>query len=78
MKQFNNQFIVEKWVKIILSVYKGDYYYQKLVSEEHRKFNTNEYINLLKKQIKLLKLREPIFSKVSLNFNKLRIFRSKD
>ena len=67
MKKFNNQFIIEKWVKIILSVYKGDYYYQKLVSEEQKKFNTNQYINLLKKQIELLKFREPIFSNVSLN-----------
>ena len=66
MKKFNNQLIVKKWINIICSVYKGENYYQKLLKEDYQK-DTNKYLNLLKKQLQLLKIREPIMKNISLN-----------
>ena len=36
MKKFNNELILQKWNKIILSIYNGDYYYQKLRKQDKK------------------------------------------
>ena len=72
MKKFDNHLTLEKWIKLILSVYKGETFYQRLVNEVNKGNNTM-YINLLNNQLKLLKIREPITNKISfkniLDFN---------
>jgi len=64
MRQFNNKLLIEKWVKLILSVYKGEYYYNKL-REEYKILSQNNAINLLNNQLKLLKLRNKSFRNIT-------------
>ena len=68
MKKFNNELIVEKWIKLIFSVYKGGNYYQKLVYEEQRKYNDIKYIHEFRRQLKVLKARHPVMKKISFAF----------
>ena len=66
MKKFKNELTVKKWIELILAVYKGQYYYNKL-REENRKISEKEAINHLKNQLKLLKMRKSEMKVVSLN-----------
>ena len=63
MKQFNNEFLLEKWVKLILSIFNDDYYFVKL-KEEDKKLNEKESVKILENQIKLLKMRNRKFLNV--------------
>ena len=78
MRKFNNKLIVDKWIKLIVSVYKGGNYYQELINEEQRKYNDIKYINQFKRNLKLLKKRKPIMKKISLknilNFDFMKNF----
>ena len=78
MRKFNNKLTVEKWIKLIVSVYKGENYYQALINAEQRKYNDIKYINQFKKNLKLLKKRKPILKKISLkkilNFDIMKNF----
>ena len=58
MKIFNNEILFKKWVKLILLINKGDYYYQKWRQEDSKKYTINEE-NILENQINLLKMRIP-------------------
>ena len=64
MKQFNNEFLLEKWVKLILSIYNGDHFYIKL-REINKKINEKEAFKILRNQIKLLKIRNKNFLNIS-------------
>ena len=64
MKQFNNDILLIKWVKLILSIYNNDSYYIKL-REEDIKINQNEAIKIINNQIKLLKMRDKNFYNIS-------------
>ena len=57
MINFNNEFLFKKWNQLVLSVYNGDDYYQK-VKENVSKISETEAINILQNQIRLLKMRE--------------------
>lgn len=65
MKQFNNGFILEKWVKLILSIYNDDYYYYVKLREEDKKINEKEAVKIIENQIKLLKIRGQNFLNVT-------------
>jgi len=56
MKQFKNEFLLKQWIKLIISVYKGESYYFKL-REEYKQLSQNNAIKILNNQVKLLKLR---------------------
>ena len=56
MKKFNNELLLKKWIKLILSIYSGDKYYENL-RKEGQKISKNEAIEILKNQVKLLKMR---------------------
>ena len=65
MKKFNNQLLKIKWIELILSIYKGDYYYaifKKKVNPLPKKY----LIMLLNNQINLLKLRLKIFKEINI------------
>lgn len=66
MKKYNNKALISKWVKLILSVYKGDKYYQQL-REENKKINKEKLINIINNQIQLLKKRELRFNNIHIN-----------
>ena len=65
MKEFKNQILFYKWINLILSVYNGDSFYNKLKSYE-KEFNQTDLIKLFNNQIKLLKKRDNNFFNISI------------
>lgn len=65
MKIFKNELLLKKWVKLLLSIYNGDEFYQKF-REINRKISKNKAINIIKKQINFLKLRIKKFRKINI------------
>ena len=73
MKKFNNNLLFKKWIKLILSVYNGEKYYQKL-REQDDKISKNDALNMLNNQLNLLKRRLPNFNYLSIeHFENLSI-----
>lgn len=66
MKQFNNELLLKKWVKLILSVNKGEFYYIKL-RDENKKISQNNGFDILNNQLKLLKLRNGCFRDITMS-----------
>ena len=66
MKNFKNEVTIKKWIKLILSVYNGDNYYIKL-KKHHIKMSEYDAINILKRQLKILKIRKPQMKNITLN-----------
>ena len=66
MKKFRNDLLLNDWVALILSIFKGQYYYSKL-RETKKKLSQNDGIQILKNQMKLLKMRYNIFKNVTNN-----------
>ena len=66
MKKLNNEFLFYNWVKLILSVYNGDIYYEKF-KNKHKKMNEKEALNILKNQIKLMKMRDSRYYNITIN-----------
>lgn len=56
MRSFKNEELLNKWIKLISSIYCGYYFYEKLRKLD-RKLSEKKITNLLKKQISLLKNR---------------------
>ena len=67
MKKLKNIILVKKWIKLILSIYFGEIYYVKLRLEREKKFFNNNIYNILKTQIKLLKMRNIFFNNITIN-----------
>ncbi len=57
MREFKNELTAKRWIKIILSIYNGDEYYNK-IREEDEKISENQAKILLQKQVELLKIRK--------------------
>ena len=57
MREFKNESTAKRWINIILSIYNGDKYYNK-IREEDEKISENQAKILLQKQIELLKIRK--------------------
>ena len=66
LKQFNNDDLLLKWIKLILSVYRGDYHYE-LLRNQDKKMSKLDSLNIINSQIKLLKMRNPIFKNMTIN-----------
>ena len=64
MKKFNNSLLLKLWIKLILSIYNGKNYFIKL-KNAYKLMSSNEAINLINSQLKLLKMREPFFINVT-------------
>ena len=74
MEKLNNKIIVKKWLKLILSIYKGDEKsYQELLYNEGR-INEEEANKILNNQLELLRKRNPHFKQLTLNRFKLYSF----
>lgn len=66
MKNFNNEILLKKWIKILLTINKGDYYYQKFLEEENKASTNNESF-VLENQVNLLKKRMPKMENITIN-----------
>ena len=66
MKKFKNELLLKRWVKLILSIFKGDVYYQNFKNQD-RKTSENKSLNIIKNQIKLLKMRNKNFENITIN-----------
>lgn len=66
MKKRTNELIAKKWVKILLSVYKGDDKLFNNLSNEN-KISEEEAIHILKNQLNLLQKRNKRFSRLTLD-----------
>ena len=66
MKKFKNNLLFEKWVKLILSIYKGESFYEEL-RNSYSKLSEEESLKIINNQIKLLKLRKKKFQNITIN-----------
>ena len=66
MKKFQNELTAKKWVELLLAIYNGEYFYNKLKNEEKR-ISEKEAINILDNQIKLLNMRMPTMKNITIN-----------
>ena len=64
MKKFNNDLLLIKWIKLILSIYNGDIFYNKM-REEDKYLYENKIYNIVNKQVDLLKKRIQIFNNIT-------------
>ena len=72
MKKFRNEITAKKWIELILAVYYGEYYYNKL-REKDKKITEKEAINYIQNQLNIIKIRNKKMNNVTLediiNFN---------
>ena len=66
MKKYDNKKLVDKWIELIISIYNGDQYYQKL-REKYENISNRDLINIGYNQIKLLKMRLSNFINITKN-----------
>ena len=66
LKNRKNELIAKKWVKLILSLYKGKNLYIKKISNFRKKITENEAKLILKNQLNLLQKRKPFLRNVTL------------
>ena len=83
MRKFNNRLLVKKWIKLILSIYNGENFYQSMRNKDI-KLPSEDALDILKRQIKLIKKRRPFYINITiqdflnftylLNFDKFKYF----
>ena len=66
MKKLDNNLILKRWIKIILSIYEGKEKYQKLRNED-KKMSDKDAKRLIENQLNLLKHRNNSFINITLN-----------
>ena len=66
MKHFNNDLLLIKWIKLILSIYNGDYFYNSFRNKD-KLLSEKKIANIMNKQIYLLKKRIPVFNYIDNN-----------
>ena len=65
IKYFNNQYLLIKWIKLIISIYKGESYYENL-RKHQKEISQKESVEILEIQVNLLKIRNPkIFKNIT-------------
>ena len=65
MIKYNNDILIINWVKLILSVYNGHFYYKEFQKQNQNKMSEKKGSLILNKQIKLLKMRDKSFKNIS-------------
>ena len=66
IKKFRNDLLFNKWVKLIISIYKGHNYYEDLRKKD-KKITKKEAITIIENQINLLKKRIKKFQNITIN-----------
>ena len=67
MRPFKNEVLLNKWIKLILSIYYGKNLYEKLRKLD-KKLSEKKIINLLENQVSLLKNRNKNLNYITLNY----------
>ena len=65
IKKFNNNLLLLKWIKLILSIYNNDDYYYRKLREEDKKINEKEAVKIIENQVKLIKKRVKQFLNIN-------------
>ena len=65
MKIFNNDSLLIKWIKLIFNIYYSDKYYKDF-KDKNNKISEIKAINILNRQINLLKKRIHVFEKINI------------
>ena len=65
INKFNNTLLLNKWIKLILSIYKGDFFYKKFQNED-KKISEKKALIIIRNQINLLKKRKKEFKNISI------------
>ena len=66
-KKFNNDMLLLKWVQLILSIYKGDKYFELLRNNSEKKISDDKAINIINSQVKFLQMRLPNLRNITFN-----------
>ena len=66
MKNYNNDLLIKKWIKLILSIYNGEYYYEK-IKKNNGEMSELKSLQIIKNQIILLEKRISIFKNININ-----------
>ena len=66
MKNYSNELLLIKWIKLIISMYNGNYYYERIKKNIQEKSNLKVF-KIIKKQINLLGKRISLFQNVNIN-----------
>lgn len=66
MKKYKNEITIKKWVNLILSVYKGDEYYN-ILRQKNKELPSEEARNITKNQVKLINLRDPFLKNITVD-----------
>lgn len=66
MKKFNNDLLLIKWIKLILSIFNGETYFEEMKKSE-KQLSTKILLNILYHQINLLRIRKKIFKNIKIN-----------
>ena len=66
MKKIKNQVIIGKWIKLLISIYKGDEQYKQLTIENEYKITEKEAEKILKNQLQRLKRQDHFFRAATL------------
>ena len=66
MKNYNNDLLLIKRIKLILSIYNGNYYYEK-IKKYDQKLSQSKALQIIKNQINLIRKRISIFGSVQIN-----------
>ena len=66
MKRFNNDLLLIKWFKLIISIYKGEIYFE-IMKRNEKEMTKNNSLYILNNQINLLKIRIPKFKNISIS-----------
>lgn len=78
MSTIRNDLILKKWIKLILSIYNGDNYYQLLIGKA-KKISQKEALNIIKNQLNILQRRKKSFKNLTienlLNFSYMEHFK---
>ena len=65
IKYYDNQYLLIKWIKLILSIYKGESHYE-ILRKEHKGISQKKSLEILKIQVNLLRMRMPkIFNNIT-------------
>jgi hypothetical protein len=80
MQKYNNNLLLKKWIKLILSIYNNkeiDIDYYQILRKENMKLKKNDSINILYKQVNLLRMRDFRFKNLTLyNFENYTFLQS--
>jgi hypothetical protein len=64
MKKFKNELLLNKWIKLILSIINGNIYYQELKKKDE-KLTKREALKIINNQLNLLKMRIKAFKNIT-------------